>query len=149
MNAPAIKPYLIRAVYAWCVDNYLTPYVSAVTDGCLNIPLELSRDGEIILNVSPAAVSDLLIDNEIIKFATRFNGVPRKIEIEIGAIKAIFAKELGQGLTFTPEIHSEQNHDVVHEDQAVTDQTASSDDPAGSAKSAKEKQDKPFLKVVK
>ncbi|MGG7055187.1 ClpXP protease specificity-enhancing factor [Nitrosomonas sp. ANs5] len=146
VSAPSIKPYLVRAVYAWCVDNDLTPYVSAVTDGCLNIPLELSRDGEIILNVSPAAVSDLLIDNEIIKFATRFNGVPRKIEIEIEAIKAIFAKELGQGLTFTPEIHSEQNHVVAHEDQVITDQTASSDDPAGSAK---EKQDKSFLKVVK
>ena len=32
MKYPTTKPYLIRAIYEWCVDNNLTAYISVEID---------------------------------------------------------------------------------------------------------------------
>ena len=45
------KPYLLRAIYEWCVDNGLTPYISVVVDAHTSVPMEYVRDGEIVLNI--------------------------------------------------------------------------------------------------
>ncbi len=47
------KPYLLRAVYEWCVDNGYTPHISVVVDSRTRVPMEYVRNGEIVLNVGP------------------------------------------------------------------------------------------------
>lgn len=93
-------PYLVRAIWEWCVDNALTPYIAVKVDGATKVPMEYVRNGEIVLNVSPDATRNLKIGNELIQFSARFSGVSREVSVPVGAVSGIFAKENGQGLAF-------------------------------------------------
>ena len=98
------RPYLTRALYEWILDNDFTPYV--LVDATLvgvQVPTEHVKNGQIVLNVSPGAVRDLLIDNEAVQFNARFGGVPQNIYVPIMAVVAIYAKENGQGMVFGHE----------------------------------------------
>ena len=94
------KPYLLRALYEWCVDNGFTPYVSVMVDGQTRVPMEYVRDGEIVLNIGPLAATRLVIGNEFIECTARFSGSARELSIPIGAVAAIYARENGQGMSF-------------------------------------------------
>lgn len=95
------KPYIIRAIYEWIVDNDCTPYllVDAMHPEA-EAPVQYIKDGQIVLNVSPDAVADLLIGNEMLTFRGRFGGVPTDIVAPVGSILGIYAKENGQGMVF-------------------------------------------------
>ena len=93
-------PYLIRAIWEWCVDNGLTPYIAVKVDGTTRVPMEYVRNGEIVLNISSDATRNLKIGNELIQFSARFNGTSREVSVPIAAVAGIFAKENGQGLAF-------------------------------------------------
>ena len=94
------KPYLLRAIYEWCVDNGYTPYVSVVVGPRTRVPMEYVRDGEIVLNIGPLATSRLQMGNELIECSARFSGSARELSIPIGSVSAIYAKENGQGMSF-------------------------------------------------
>jgi len=94
------RPYLIRAIYEWCADNGLTPYVAVAVDGSVQVPYEFVKNNEIVLNVSLDATSALKLGNEFIEFKARFGGIPREIMVPIERVMAIFAKENGQGMSF-------------------------------------------------
>jgi stringent starvation protein B len=97
-------PYLIRAIWEWCVDNGFTPYIAVKVDAATRVPMEYVRNGEIVLNISPDATRNLKIGNELIQFSARFNGVSREVSVPVATVGGIFAKENGQGLAFqTPE----------------------------------------------
>lgn len=97
------KPYLMRAIYEWCVDCGHTPYLSvAVTDAC-RVPLEYVKNNEIVLNVSASATRNLKIDNDRVHFSARFNGVSREVSVPIGSVAGIFARENSEGLLFKVE----------------------------------------------
>jgi stringent starvation protein B len=97
-------PYLIRAIWEWCVDNGFTPYIAVKVDAATRVPMEYVRNGEIVLNISPDATRNLKIGNELIQFSARFNGVSREVSVPVSTVGGIFAKENGQGLAFqTPE----------------------------------------------
>ena len=100
MSEPSTKPYLMRAIYDWCVDGGFTPYLSVTVDATTRGPLEYVKDGQIVLNVGPHAVDRFKLGNEMIEFSARFNGAGREISIPIGAVSAIYARENGQGLSF-------------------------------------------------
>ena len=100
MNEKSTKPYLIRAIYEWCVDSGFSPYIIVQVNSDTEVPIEYIKDGEIILNISHTAVSNLEIGNEILKFSARFNSISRRIQVPISTIKGIFSKEVNQGLTF-------------------------------------------------
>ena len=93
-------PYLIRAIYEWCTDSGQTPYMTVRVDAETRVPMEYVKNGEIILNTSSDATRNLKIDNDVIRFSARFNGVSREISIPVDSVKGIFAKESGQGLAF-------------------------------------------------
>ena len=93
-------PYLIRAIYEWCCDSGQSPYIAVRVDEQTRVPLEYVKDGEIVLNISPDATRNLKIDNDVIRFSARFNGVSREISVPVDAVKGIFARESGQGLAF-------------------------------------------------
>ena len=93
-------PYLIRAIYEWCCDSGQSPYIAVKVDAQTRVPLEYAKDGEIVLNISPDATRNLKIDNDLIRFSARFNGVSQEIAVPVAAVKGIFARESGQGLAF-------------------------------------------------
>lgn len=100
MFDPSTKPYLIRAIYEWCVDQGYTPYLAVQVDGQTRVPMEHVKDGRIVLNISYTATHQLKIDNDFIHFSARFSGVSRELEIPVAAVSGIFSKETGQGMFF-------------------------------------------------
>jgi stringent starvation protein B len=94
------KPYLIRALYEWCVDCGHTPYLAVTVNSRTRVPKEFVKNGEIVLNIGAAAVHKLSMGNDAIEFAARFNGVSRDISVPIDAIAGIYARETGQGMAF-------------------------------------------------
>lgn len=96
------RPYLIRALYDWIVDNGLTPYllVDSGVEG-VEAPLEYADNGKLVLNVAPGAVNSLRLDNDAIRFAARFGGVAREVALPVRAVLAIYARENGQGMLFS------------------------------------------------
>ncbi|WP_242602086.1 ClpXP protease specificity-enhancing factor [Legionella yabuuchiae] len=98
------KPYLIRGLYDWIVDNNLTPYllVNAESQG-VQVPQEHVVDGKIVLNISPQACRGLHLDNDRIVFTTRFSGQTFQISLTPGAVLAIYAQENGRGMEFEEE----------------------------------------------
>jgi stringent starvation protein B len=94
------KPYLLRAVYEWCVDNGYTPYVSVVIDAQTRVPMAYARNGEIVLNIGPLATSRLQMGNEVIECTARFSGASKEMIIPVAAVNAIYARENGQGISF-------------------------------------------------
>ncbi len=97
------KPYLIRALYEWCVDSGYTPQILVAVDAHTRVPPGFVKDGQIVLNVSAGATRDLKLDNDWIQFSARFGGVSHEIAVPVGRVAAIFARENGQGLHFEPE----------------------------------------------
>ena len=93
-------PYLIRAIFEWCCDNGLTPYIAVKVDETTKVPMEYVKNGEIVLNVSPNATRNLKIGNDLLQFSARFAGVSREISVPINTVGGIFAKETGHGLSF-------------------------------------------------
>jgi stringent starvation protein B len=106
VKSGATTPYLIRAIYEWCVDHGHTPYIAVRVNERTRVPVEHVRNGEIILNVSADATRDLTIGNELIQFSARFSGLSRELSIPIDCVSGVFAKETGQGLAFqlSPDI---------------------------------------------
>ena len=100
MQEISTKPYLLRALYEWCVDNGYTPHVAVKVDARAQVPAEYVKNGEITLNISPNAVHKLQIGNELIEFSARFAGVARQISVPITNVYAIYARETGHGMTF-------------------------------------------------
>lgn len=102
MATPEIstKPYLLRALFEWCVDNGYTPHLAVKVDSRSQVPSEYVRNGEITLNVSPSAVHKLQMGNELIEFSARFAGVARQISVPVTGVYALYARETGHGMTF-------------------------------------------------
>jgi stringent starvation protein B len=101
MAEVSTKPYFIRAIYEWCSDCGYTPYLSVRVDERTRVPMEYVKNGEIVLNVSLNATRNLTINNELIQFSARFNGVSREVSVPVYRVQGIFARENGQGAFFT------------------------------------------------
>lgn len=104
MSMSSSRPYLVRALYEWILDNECTPYilVNAFQPG-VEVPQEHVKDGQIILNISPAAVQNLLLQNHSIEFDGRFGGIAKRVLVPLNAVMGIYAKENGQGMIFDTE----------------------------------------------
>ncbi|MDP1679943.1 MAG: ClpXP protease specificity-enhancing factor [Candidatus Nitrotoga sp.] len=100
MKEFSTKPYLIRAIYDWCSDSALTPYLAVKVNEQTRVPKAYVKNGEIVINLSIDAVSNLHIGNEEITCGGRFGGVSHGLVVPIVAVIGIFAKETGQGLVF-------------------------------------------------
>lgn len=98
------RPYLVRALNDWILDNDMTPYI-VVDVGVqgVSVPDDYVTNGQIILNISPSAVSVLSIELDAISFSARFGGVPMQVYVPTVAIMAIYSKENGQGMVFGTE----------------------------------------------
>jgi len=100
LESTSTRPYLIRALYEWCTDNGLTPYVAVQVDDTVQVPREYVKNGEIVLNISYDATSSLKLGNDYIEFKARFAGTAREIVVPVNRVIAIYARENGQGMAF-------------------------------------------------
>ena len=126
-----LKPYLIRAIYELILDNEFTPHLLVDANHLdAMVPEQFVQDGQIVLNVRPAAIDALSLGNEAIEFNTRFNGKSTYIYVPIGAVMAIYAKENGKGMVF--EVDESEN-----------------DEPPPPVEEVPPKKAKPNLRVLK
>lgn len=113
------RPYLIRAIYDWAVDNGYTPHVLVAADyPGVAVPRQHVQEGRITLNLSPMAVQSMHVDEDPIWFSARFSGRPFDVIIPCGAVLAIFARENGEGLVFG-EVEPPSTEPVVESAAAV------------------------------
>ncbi len=129
------RPYLLRAIYQWLIDNQLTPYV--MVDALIPkvvVPEQHIENGTIVLNISPEAVVDLQISNDVLEFEASFSNIVHFISVPVIAIQAIYAFENGRGMVFQDDEEDEGGGDFIEDD--------SDDDPPRP-------KGPPNLKVVK
>ena len=98
------RPYLLRAFFDWIVDNECTPHI-VVDAGFANVqvPTQFVQDGQIVLNISPSAVTQFSLDLTQLSFNARFGGQPMQVYVPLGAVLAIYARENGEGTVFTAD----------------------------------------------
>jgi len=98
------RPYLLRALYEWIMDNGMTPHVlvDAEADG-VDVPEHAVQKGKVVLNIASSATEHMQMDNEAIEFKARFSGKPYPIYIPMEAVIAIYARENGQGMMFAQD----------------------------------------------
>lgn len=98
------RPYVLRALYEWIIDNSFTPHVlvNAMVPEA-EVPQDYVKDGQIVLNIAPNAVQGLLLGNDLITFNARFRGIPTDISVPVDAVLGIYARENGQGMMFDDE----------------------------------------------
>ena len=100
-TSESTRPYLVRAIHEWCLDNSLTPQimVDVAVEG-VSVPMEFVKDDRIVLNLHPNAVRDLEIGNEFLLFSARFSGRAEEIILPVESVLAVYARENGQGIVF-------------------------------------------------
>ena len=108
------KPYLIRGLYQWLLDNQVTPYILVDASGeDVMVPPGVADNGKVVLNLSPSAIQNFEMTNDYLSFSARFNGVAQDIYCPIASILAIYAQENGEGMMFSAD--SEEKQDPVGE----------------------------------
>lgn len=139
------RPYLLRALYEWIVDNQLTPHlvVDATIVGTV-VPQDFISEGQIVLNISPSAVHGLQLGDTEVRFNARFGGKPMQVIVPMTAALAIYARENGAGAMFEAESELDNMPDL---DEDTPDDGASS--KADVETSDKPKKKRSHLKVVK
>lgn len=138
------RPYLVRALHEWILNNDCTPYVmvDASMPG-VAVPEDFVKEGRIVLNISPSAVRGLAIEDVGLSFTARFGGVPMSIYVPAMAIMGIYTKENGEGMFFgnEPGIPGPDDTPPSDSGSTITDKSASDSKKKGSGR--------PALRVVK
>jgi stringent starvation protein B len=140
-ESTSTRPYLIRALHEWCIDNGFTPLITVHVDEHTLVPKEHVKDKEIVLNLSFDATSGLKLGNDYIEFKARFSGVARDISVPVNRVMAIYARETSQGMAF-PNVGAH----VATSDDEPSDESANA--KAGPAPKAPVVA-RPTLKIVK
>jgi len=130
------RPYLLRGIYDWLIDNEQTPYLLVDAEAKdVAVPTEHVQDGKIILNISLTATRDLELTNDGVSFNARFGGKAMTVNVPITAALALYSKENGRGMMFPEE--------------GPDDDPQSPDTESGKSSGKNEPPTKPHLKLVK
>lgn len=113
------KPYILRALYEWCLDNNQTPHIAVWVNEQTKVPMQFVKDSQIVLNIGPSAVKDLTIDNQWIHFSARFSGVVHDIWVPVGHVMHFFSRESGEGFGFEVEVF-EPSDNGTNESDTIT-----------------------------
>lgn len=136
-NMTPNKPYFIRAMYDWIVDNDHSPYLLVDASlSCVEVPQQFVSDGKIVLDISPSACRGLHINDDRIVFTAKFSGISTQIIVHPLAVLAIYSGENKRGMEFGPEYNLDYPETID-----VTDM-------ADKSTTSKSKAKKPFLKLV-
>ena len=98
------RPYLLRALYEWIVDNGMTPHllVDTASERVL-IPRQYEENNKIVLNIGPMSVRGLMLENEKVSFKASFDGNAMTVVVPVEHVLAIYTRENGQGMMFGDE----------------------------------------------
>ena len=133
------RPYLIRALYEWIIDNGLTPHLVVDAEHpSAAVPRAFVDDGRIVLNVAPQAVQALQLGNDAIRFSARFGGSPFAVELSPQAVLGVYARENGHGMLFPDEEPADDASDEGATAKSDADGTGGGKKPA-----------RPSLRVIK
>ncbi len=103
------KPYLVRALYEWLLDNEMTPHVLVDANAeSVMIPQGIATDGKVVLNLAPSAIQQLEMTNEYLSFSARFSGVAQNVYCPMVSVLAIYARENGEGTMFAEDASQEE-----------------------------------------
>ena len=149
MSEQSAKPFLVRALYEWCVEQGYTPYLAVRVDPNTRVPIEFVKNGEIVLNVGPLATHKLTMDNDWVLFNARFNGTSQEVAVPFAAVVGVFAKETGYGMGFQPTLAAAES-----DSGQTVEISTTADEPlklvaAKPATSVKGKSNVSHLKVIK
>lgn len=137
------KPYLLRALYEWIVDNDCTPHVLVAMDlPGVQVPEGYGENGQMVLNVAPSAVRYLSMENDALSFEARFAGVARQIVVPMYAVLAVYARENGQGMFFDADIPEMEESTP----ESVSLQVVEQEEPLKATPPAS---GRPSLKIIK
>lgn len=136
------KPYMVRAIHEWCMDNGMTPHLLVVEDAQTKVPQAYVKDGEIVLNLSYSATKDLHIDNDAVVFSARFGGASQSLYVPMDAVRGIFARENGQGMFF--ELSANEGAPA-----SASEVAEENDKPAEADSDVKAGKKRPTLTIVK
>ena len=101
MTMSSSRSYLVKALYEWILDNNCTPHILVFADAeGVDVPRAHVQNGQIVLNIAPTAVVNLMMDNEAISFNARFSGKSTDIYVPMQAVMGIVTRENGQGMMF-------------------------------------------------
>lgn len=127
------RPYLIRALYDWILDNQMTPHllVDAELPSAV-VPRRFVQDGRIVLNIAPSAVKALVLGNDHVGFDARFDGASFLVSVPIDGVLGIYARENGHGMLFPQQ-----------------DPQAEAADGGGDEPEPPTPRERPSLKIVK
>ncbi|MDO6460315.1 ClpXP protease specificity-enhancing factor [Granulosicoccaceae sp. 1_MG-2023] len=144
------RPYIIRAIYEWIVDNGLTPYILVDTHSeAVVVPRDYIENNRIILNISMQATQGLALENDNVSFSARFGGKPMNVFVPTSSVLAIYAQENGQGMMFgeaeEPQIGAGAETPAPAAEGSPERPGGPDDDPSGPSGGGK----KPSLKIVK
>jgi stringent starvation protein B len=111
------RPYLIRAIHQWIIDNDMTPYllVDAAHPGVM-VPPQAIKDGRVVLNIAARAVSQLNLGDQEIQFLARFGGVSHSVRVPVAAVQAVYAQESGQGMALPDETQAQTRQSTEEPD---------------------------------
>ena len=110
----SMRPYLLRALYEWIVDNELIPHLLVNAEHeQVEVPSQYIENGQIILNISQMAVQGLTLGNDWVSFTTRFSGQPFSVFVPVKAVLAVYAKENGKGMFFQSEDYDKENASLM------------------------------------
>jgi stringent starvation protein B len=126
---PSTKPYLIRAIFEWCVENSFTPHIMVKVDASTRVPMAFVREGRIVLNIAPYATHQLNISNDEITCQARFGGVAQSLLVPMANVMAVYARENGQGMAFEA---GQGASDIGVEMHAEAGEQAADDDAMGA-----------------
>lgn len=136
MAATSRRPYLIRAMFEWALDNGLTPHLMVSADASgVEVPQQYAQEGKITLNISPRAAQGLTLGDDLISFSARFGGRPWQVRVPPAAVLAVYARENGEG--------------VVFGEVEKSGESEAPPDPPTPAPGTPPKRGRPKLKIVK
>lgn len=138
-----IKAYVVEAYYKWIDESGFTPYlVVDTTVDHVDVPKEYIQDNQIVLNMAPKAIRNLVFHRSYLSFRTQFSGVGYNIYVPMIAILSIYAKENGEGKMFDMA-EEDYDHPVMQPMPRSHFEDENGGEGKGGAKGA------PFLRVVK
>ncbi len=144
------RPYLLKAYLDWILDNQCTPHLVVNADyPNTQVPTQFVQEGQIVLNVSPSAVTQYTMDNDHISFTARFSGQPMTVYVPMGAVLAIYARENGEGTVFTQEHEQWDDYDEDDFDDDELLEEALDELLEDEPEKPKEKKDRSHLRVIK
>ncbi len=149
MSEQSAKPFLVRGLYEWCVEQGYTPYLAVRVNAKTRVPTAFVKNGEIVLNVGPLATHQLKMDNDWVLFNARFNGTSQEVAVPFSAVIGIFAKETGYGMGFQPALDAAESDAGETAVAAIPNDEPPAKAPADKLVAVPAKSKGSHLKVIK